>query len=62
MFLLQAFKEFFSLHTVLFWHLYAWGGIITLGVRFVPLKRWTSAGHGGLVSVFVPTRCSPCAG
>ena len=50
------------LHTVLFWHLYAWGGIITLGVRFMPLKRWTPAGHGGVFAVFMPLRNSPCAG
>lgn len=38
------------------------GGITTLGVRFMPLKRWTPAGHGGLFAVFMPPRCSPCAG
>ena len=38
------------------------GGITTLGVRFTPLKRWTPAGHGGLFAVFMPPRCSPCAG
>ena len=50
------------LHTVLFWHLYAWGGITTLGVCFMPLKRWTPAGHGGVFAVFMPLRNSPCAG
>ena len=50
------------LHTVLFWHLYAWGGITTLGARFMPLKRWTPAGHGGVFAVFVPPQCSPCVG
>ena len=38
------------------------GGITTLGVRFMPLKRWTPAGHGGLFAVFMPPRCSPCVG
>ena len=38
------------------------GGIITLGVRFVSLKRWTPAGHGGVFAVFMPPRYSPCAG
>ena len=38
------------------------GGIITLGVRFMPLKRWTPAGHGGVFTVFMPSRNSPCAG
>ena len=38
------------------------GGITTLGVRFMLLKRWTPAGHGGLFAVFIPPRCSPCAG
>ena len=35
---------------------------ITLGVRFMPLKRWTPAGHGGVFAVFMPPQCSPCAG
>ena len=38
------------------------GGITTLGVRFMLLKRWTSAGHGGVFAVFMPSRNSPCAG
>ena len=38
------------------------GGIITLGVRFVSLKRWTPAGHGGVFAVFMPPQNSPCAG
>ena len=38
------------------------GGITTLGVRFMPLKHWTPAGHGGLFAVFMPPRYSPCAG
>ena len=50
------------LHTVLFWHLYAGGGIITLGVRFMLSKRWTPAGHSGLFAVFMPPQCSPCVG
>ena len=39
-----------------------WGGITTLGVRFMLLKRWTPAGHGGVFAVFMPPQCSPCAG
>ena len=39
-----------------------WGDIITLGVRFMLLKRWTPAGHGGVFAVFMPPQCSPCAG
>ena len=50
------------LHTALFWHLYAGGGIITLGVRFMPLKRWTPAGHDGVFAVFMLPRNSPCVG
>ena len=38
------------------------GGITTLGVRFMPLKRWTPAGHSGLFAVFMPPRCSPYVG
>ena len=38
------------------------GGITTLGVRFMLLKRWTPAGHGGLFAVFMLPRNSPCAG
>ena len=38
------------------------GGITTLGARFMPLKRWTPAGHGGVFAVFMPLRNSPCAG
>ena len=38
------------------------GGIITLGVRFMPLKHWTPTGHGGVFTVFMPSRNSPCAG
>ena len=36
------------------------GGITTLGVRFMPLKRWTPAGHGGVFTVFMPPQNSPC--
>ena len=50
------------LHTVLFRRFYVGGGITTLGVRFIPLKRWTPAGHGGLFAVFMPPQNSPCAG
>ena len=38
------------------------GGITTLGARFMLLKRWTPAGHGGLFSVFAPSRNLPRAG
>ena len=38
------------------------GGITTLGVRFMPLKRWTPAGHGGVFAVFMPSRNSPRVG
>ena len=38
------------------------GGITTLGVRFMPLKRRTPAGHGGVFAVFMPPQNSPCAG
>ena len=38
------------------------GGITTLGMRFMLLKRWTPAGHGGVFAVFMPPQCSPCAG
>ena len=38
------------------------GGITTLGVRFMLLKRWTPAGHGGVFAVFVSPQNSPCAG
>jgi hypothetical protein len=41
---------------------YVGGGITTLGVRFMLLKRWTPAGHGGVFAVFMPPQCSPCAG
>ena len=50
------------LHTVLFRHFCVGGGITTLGVRFMPLKRWTPAGHGGVFTVFMPSRNSPCVG
>ena len=50
------------LHTVLFWHFCVGGGITTLGVRFMLLKRWTPAGHGGVFAVFMPPQNSPCAG
>ena len=38
------------------------GGITTLGVRFMPLKRRTPGRHSGLFAVFMPPRCSPCVG
>ena len=47
---------------VIFFTFLCGGGIITLGVRFVSLKRWTPAGHGGVFAVFMPPRYSPCAG
>ena len=62
MFLHTVFKGLFLLHTALFRHLYAWGGITTLGARFMPLKRWTPAGHGGVFAVFMPSRNSPRVG
>ena len=37
-------------------------GITTLSVCFMPLKRWTPAGHGGVFAVFMPSRNSPCVG
>ena len=40
----------------------AWGGITTLGARFMPLKRWTPAGHDGVFAVFMLPRNSPCVG
>lgn len=50
------------LHTVLFRHFCVGGGITTLGVRFMPLKRWTRRSYGSVFVVFMPPRCSPCAG
>ena len=50
------------LHTALFRRSCMGGGIITLGVRFMPLKHWTRRSYGGLFAVFMPPRCSPCAG
>ena len=50
------------LHTVLFGHFCVGGGITTLGARFMPLKRWTRRSYGGVFVVFMPPRCSPCAG
>ena len=38
------------------------GGITTLGVRFMLLKRWTPAGHGGVFAVFMLPRNLPRAG
>ena len=38
------------------------GGITTLGARFMPLKRWTPAGHGGVFAVFMPPQYLPCVG
>ena len=50
------------LHTVLFRHFCVGGGITTLGVRFMPLKRWTRRSYGSVFVVFMSPRCSPCAG
>ena len=50
------------LHTVLFRHFCVGGGITTLGVRFMPPKRWTPAGRGGLFAVFMLPRNSPRVG
>ena len=52
----------FSLCAQYFLRVRGGGGITTLGARFMLLKRWTPAGHGGLFAVFMPLRCSPCAG
>ena len=49
-------------HTALFRRSCMGGGITTLGVRFMPLKRWTPTGHGGLFAVFMPPQNPPCAG
>ena len=38
------------------------GGITTLGVRFMPLKRWTRRSYGGVFVVFMPPQNSSCAG
>ena len=38
------------------------GGITTLDARFMLLKRWTPAGHGGVFAVFMPSRNLPRAG
>ena len=38
-------------HFTFFRHFYVGGGITTLGVRFMPPKRWTPAGHGGVFAV-----------
>ena len=50
------------LHTVLFRHFCVGGGITILGVRFMPLKRWTRRSYGGVFAVFMPPQNSPCAG
>ena len=54
--------EVIKLPVYIFSVLLCGGGITTLGVRFMPLKRWTPAGHGGVFAVFMPSQCSPCAG
>ena len=38
------------------------GGITTLGVRFMPLKHWMHRSYGGVFTVFMPSRNSPCVG
>ena len=50
------------LHTALFRRSCMEGGITTLGMRFMPSKRRTPAGHGGVFAVFMPPQNSPCAG
>jgi len=61
MFLLLAFKGFFlPSHSAI--PTFLCGGITTLGVRFMLLKRWTPAGHSGVFAVFMPPQCSPCVG
>ena len=49
------------LHTVLFRRSCMGSGITTLGVRFMPLKRWTHRSYGGVFAVFMPPQNSPCA-
>lgn len=44
-----------------FRHFYV-GGIITLGVRFMPLKHWTRRSYGGVFAVFMLPRNSPRVG
>ena len=45
-----------------FRHFRVGGGITTLDVRFMPLKRWTPVGHGGVFAVFMLPRNSPRVG
>ena len=45
-----------------FRHFCVGGGITTLGVRFMPLKRWTRRSYGGVFAVFMPSRNLPRAG
>ena len=59
MFLLLAFKGFFlPSHSAI--PTFLCGGITTLGVCFMPSKRWARRGHGGLISSLSCTR-SPSA-
>ena len=53
--------EVIKLPFCIFSELLCGGGITTLGVRFMPLKRWTPAGHGGVFAVFMPPQNSPRA-
>ena len=52
----------FSLCAQYFLNVRGGGGITTLGVRFMPLKRWMPAGRGGVFAVFMPSRNSPRVG
>ena len=54
-------RIFLLAHSVILAFLHG-GGITTLSARFMPPKRWTPAGHGGLFAVFMPLRCSSCVG
>ena len=61
MFLLLAFKGFFlPSHSAI--PTFLCGGITTLGVCFMPSKRWTPVGHSGVFAVFMLPRNSPRVG
>ena len=60
-FFIRFLRDYFSC-TQRFFGTSVWGGITTLGVRFMLLKRWTPAGHVGVFTVFMPSRNSPCVG
>ena len=54
--------EVIKLPVYIFSVLLCGGGITTLGVRFMPLKRRTRRSYGGLFAVFMPPRNSPRVG